>query len=168
MHLGFHHVALQLSKAILLADDSPTTSCYDLHMRKRHRKYKTEPTYDYAKSNSWSSTDNSLEVRRQMDLSSSSTEFNTNHHVNLPMTDVQTDEQKARLVRPPILQIQPISGLTPKAREMAGGRPEYVWWMPASQDKQVLIVIIEPWSCLLDAQDKSFIVWSLRSVSICW
>ena len=83
-----------------------------------------------------------------MDLSSSSTEFNTNHHVNLPMTDVQTDEQKARLVRPPILQIQPISGLTPKAREMAGGRPEYVWWMPASQDKQILIVIIEPRNCL--------------------
>ena len=122
---------LQLSKAILVAEDSPTTSCYDVHVRRRGRKHKTEPSYDYTKSSSWSSAENPLDIRRQIDMSSTSTECNTGSNVNLAMAEVHNVEQHKTFTipaqQPTFLQIQPVSGLTLKEREMRGGRPEYVW-----------------------------------------
>lgn len=118
---------LQLTEEILLADHI-TATCYSPQARKRGRKHRTEATqYNYSKRESWTSTENSLEMRRHGGYSANNSVHSSKEIINL--ADVRAPLEAKDKSRPPLLHLstQSISSLSPQAREMAGGQPDYVW-----------------------------------------
>ena len=121
----------QLTEEIL-ADDSTTTKCYSPLAKTQVRKQKKESTsYRYAKRESWSSTDNSMEVpRRQRGHSGVSKSPHSSTEM-LNLTDVRTPLQMNTSARPSFLRTRAtIPNMSMKTREMAGGQADYVWILP--------------------------------------
>lgn len=117
----------QLTEEILLADHI-TATCYSPQARKRGRKHRTEATqYNYSKRESWTSTENSLEMRRHGGYSANNSVHSSKEIINL--ADVRAPLEANDKSRPPLLHLstQSISSLSAQAREMAGGQPDYVW-----------------------------------------
>ena len=117
----------QLTEEIL-ADDSTTTKCYSPLAKTQVRKQKKESTsYRYAKRESWSSTDNSMEVpRRQRGHSGISKSPHSSTEM-LNLTDVRTPLQMNTSARPSFLRTRAtIPNMSMKTREMAGGQADYV------------------------------------------
>ena len=117
----------QLKEEILL-DDHMTATCYSPQARKRGRKHRTEPSqYNYSKRESWTSTENSLEIRQQGGYSVNNSIHSSKEIINL--ADVRAPLEGNDKSRPPLLHLstQSISSLSAQAREMAGGQPDYVW-----------------------------------------
>ena len=117
----------QLTEEILLADHV-TATCYSPQARKRGRKHRTEPSqYNYSKRDSWTSTENSLEIRRHVGYSVNNSVHSSKEIINL--ADVRAPLEGNDKPRPPLLHLstQSISSLSAQAREMAGGQPDYVW-----------------------------------------
>lgn len=118
---------LKLTEEIL-ADDSTTTKCYSPLAKTQVRKQKKESTsYRYAKRESWSSTDNSMEVpRRQRGHSGVSKSPHSSTEM-LNLTDVRTPLQMNTSARPSFLRTRAtIPNMSMKTREMAGGQADYV------------------------------------------
>ncbi|KAJ7371148.1 hypothetical protein OS493_027837 [Desmophyllum pertusum] len=116
---------LKLTEEILLADHF-TATCYSPQARKRSRKHRTEPSqYNYSKRESWTSTENSLDIHRQRGLSVNSIHA-SREIINLANMRAPLEENDSS--RPSFLHASThaISNLTPQAREMAGGQPDYV------------------------------------------
>ena len=117
----------QLTEEIL-ADDSTTTKCYSPLAKTQVRKQKKESTsYRYAKRESWSSTDNSMEVpRRQRGHSGVSKSPHSSTEM-LNLTDMRTPLQMNTSARPSFLRTRAtIPNMSMKTREMAGGQADYV------------------------------------------
>ena len=117
----------QLTEEILLTDHI-TATCYSPQARKRGRKHRTEATqYNYSKRESWTSTENSLEMRRHGGYSANNSVHSSKEIINL--ADVRAPPEANDKSRPPLLHLstQSISSLSAQAREMAGGQPDYVW-----------------------------------------
>lgn len=117
----------QLTEEILLADHV-TATCYSPQARKRGRKHRTEASqYNYSKRESWTSTENSLEIRRHGGYSANNSVHSSKEIINL--ADVRAPLEANDKSRPPLLHLstQSISSLSAQAREMAGGQPDYVW-----------------------------------------
>lgn len=122
----FFVIFWQLTEEILLADHV-TATCYSPQARKRGRKHRTEPSqYNYSKRESWTSTENSLEIRQHGEYSVNSV-HSSKEIINL--ADVRAPLEGNDKSRPPLLHLstQSISSLSAQAREMAGGQPDYVW-----------------------------------------
>ena len=117
----------QLTEEILLADHV-TATCYSPQARKRGRKHRTEASqYNYSKRASWTSTENSLEIRRHGGYSANNSVHSSKEIISL--ADVRAPLEANAKSRPPLLHLstQSISSLSAQAREMAGGQPDYVW-----------------------------------------
>lgn len=117
----------QLTEEILL-DDHVTATCYSPQARRRGRKHRTEAAqYNYSKRESWTSTENSLEIRRHGGYSVNNSVHSSKEIINL--ADVRAPLEANAKSRPPLLHLstQSISSLSAQAREMAGGQPDYVW-----------------------------------------
>jgi len=117
---------LKLTEEILL-DDHVTATCYSPQARRRGRKHRTEAAqYNYSKRESWTSTENSLEIRRHGGYSVNNSVHSSKEIINL--ADVRAPLEANAKSRPPLLHLstQSISGLSAQAREMAGGQPDYV------------------------------------------
>lgn len=120
------YFSLQLTEEILLADQLTATSCYSPEARRRGRKHRTEPSqYNYSRRQSWSSTENSLEIHRHREHSVNS--IHTSREI-INLANVRAPLESTANSRPPILNVNThaISNLTTQAREMAGGQPDYV------------------------------------------
>ena len=124
----FHYyIFWQLTEEILLADHV-TATCYSPQARKRGRKHRTEPSqYNYSKRESWTSTENSLEIRRHGGYNVNNSVHSSKEIINL--ADVRAPLEENDKTRPPLLHLstQSISSLSAQAREIAGGQPDYVW-----------------------------------------
>jgi len=117
----------QLTEEILLPDHV-TPTCYSPQARKRGRKNRTDAAqYNYSKRESWTSTENSLEIRPQGGYGVNNSVHSSKEIINL--ADVRAPLEANDKSRPPLLHLsmQSISSLSAQAREMAGGRPDYVW-----------------------------------------
>lgn len=117
----------QLTEEILL-EDHVTATCYSPQARKRGRKHRTEPSqYNYSKRESWTSTENSLEIRQHGGYSVNNSVHSSKEIINL--ADVRAPLEGSDKSRPPLLHLstQSISSLSAQAREIAGGQPDYVW-----------------------------------------
>ena len=121
----------QLTEEIL-ADDSTTTKCYSPLAKTQVRKQKKESTsYRYAKRESWSSTDNSMEVPRRKRGHSGVSKSPHSSTEMLNLTDVRTPLQMNTSARPSFLRTRAtIPNMSMKTREMAGGQADYVWILP--------------------------------------
>ncbi|XP_078346978.1 uncharacterized protein LOC144632254 isoform X3 [Oculina patagonica] len=118
---------LKLTEEILLADHVPTTTRYSPQARKRGRKHRTEPSqYNYSKRESWTSTENSLEIRQPSGYSGVNSVHSSREIITLANVRAQLEEKDNS--RPSLHHVstQSISNLTAQAREMAGGQPDYV------------------------------------------
>ena len=107
---------------------STNTALYQRTIRKRRRKCRTEPSsYVYSKRESWSSaTDNSAEARKQLE-SGQSAESTPAARQTVNMDREANELNEVSNTRPPFFRGAPISSLSPTAREMTGGQPDYVW-----------------------------------------
>jgi len=111
----------------ILANDFTPTTCYSPQARSRVQMDRTELSqYCYSKRESWSSTDNSVEVlQRQHGPSAASTAHSSREILSL--ADVRAPlEESNPSARPSFVHSRAISNLTAQAREMAGGKPDYV------------------------------------------